>query len=68
MRDEGTIHEAHRWKIAEDFVTHFNVYRTQLFYPSFLICADESILRWYRKGGNWINLGLPMYVEIDRKP
>ena len=22
---------------------------------------------WYGQGGNWINLGLPMYVEMDRK-
>ena len=32
-----------------------------------LICADESISRWYRKGGHWINLGLPMYVAMYRK-
>ena len=42
VRGEGTIHEAHRWKIVEDFVTNFNEYRTQLFSPSDLILADES--------------------------
>ena len=68
MRDEGTIHEAHWWKLVEDFVIHFNEYRTHIFSPSDLICADESILRWYGQGGNWINLGLSMYVAIDRKP
>ena len=31
VQGEGTIHEAHWWKIVEEFVTHFNEYRTQLF-------------------------------------
>ena len=63
-----TSHEDHRWKLVEYFVTHFNEYRTQLFSPSDLICADESISRWYGHGGHCINLGLPIYVEMDRKP
>ena len=33
-----------------------------------LICADESISRWYRQGGHWINLGLSMYVAMYMKP
>jgi hypothetical protein len=24
--------------------------------------------RWYGKGGDWINEGLPHYIAIDRKP
>jgi hypothetical protein len=28
----------------------------------------ESMSGWYRLGGYWINIGLPMYVAIDRKP
>ena len=32
------------------------------------MCADESISRWYGLGGHWINMGLPMYVAMDRKP
>ena len=67
VRDEGTIHKTHQWKFVEDFATHFNEYCTQIFSPSDLICADESISQWYRKGGHWINLGLPMYVEMYRK-
>ena len=62
------IHEAHRWKIVEDYVTHFNEYRIQLFYPSYIICDNESISRWYVQGGHWINLGSPMYVAIYRNP
>ena len=68
MLVEGTIHEAYQWKLVEDFVTHFNEYRTQLFSPSDLICADDSILWWYVQGGHCINLGLSFYVSMDRKP
>ena len=68
MQGEGKSHEAHWWKLLEDFVTHFNEYRTKLFSPSNLICADESISQWYRQSGHWIKLGLPMYVTMDRKP
>ena len=67
VQGEGTIHKAHRWKMVEHFVTHFNEYHTQLLYPPDLICADESILRWHGQGGHLIHLGLPMYVEMDRK-
>jgi hypothetical protein len=42
--------------------------RTSFFEPSSEMCVDESISRWYGQGGNWINLGLPQYVAIDRKP
>ena len=68
VRGEGTIHEAHWWKLVEDFVTHFNEYRTQLFSPLGIICDYESISRWYGQGVHWINLGLPMYVAMYRKP
>ena len=68
MQGEGKSHEAHWWKLLEDFVTHFNEYRTKLFSTSNLICADESISQWYIQSGHWINLGLPMYVTMDRKP
>ena len=67
MRGEGTSHEAYRWKLVEDFVTNFNEYCTQLFSTSDIICDNDSILRWYGQGGNWINLGLQMYVTMDRK-
>ena len=56
------------WKFVEDFVTHFNEYRTQIFSPSYIICADEYISRWYGQVGHWINLGLTIYVAIYRKP
>ena len=68
VRDYSKIHEADQWKLVQDFVTNFNEYRIHLFSPSDLIFSDESILRWYRQGGHWINLGLLVYVAMERKP
>ena len=53
---------------VDGFVKRFNDYRQGFYSPSENICVDKSILRWYGQGGHWINSGLPMYVEIDRKP
>ena len=61
-------HDVHRWKIIKDFVTHFNDYLTRIFSTSYLICADESISRWYRQGFHWKFLGFPMYVAMDMNP
>jgi hypothetical protein len=60
--------EHYRWLLVDGFVERFNNHRKNYFFPSDLICVDESISRWYGQGGNWINHGLPMYVAIDRKP
>ena len=60
--------ETYRWKLVDDFVAAFNQHRAATFIPSERICVDESISRWYGHGGQWINIGLPMYVAIDRKP
>ena len=68
VQGEDTIHESHWWKLGEDCVAHFNESRTHLFCASDLICADESIPRWYVQGGHWINLGFPIYMTMDRKP
>ena len=46
VQDEGKSHEAHFWKLVEEFVTRFNEYLTQLFYPLDFICSDESISWW----------------------
>ena len=67
-RPEGMTSEQHRWRLIDDFVDHFNEHRAQFFSPSTYICSDESLSRWYGQGGDWINMGLPTYVAIDRKP
>ncbi|KAG7369876.1 transposase IS4 [Nitzschia inconspicua] len=60
--------EHYRWLLVDDFVEEFNAHMDQAFAPSEHMCVDESISRWYGQGGHWINMGLPMYVAIDRKP
>jgi hypothetical protein len=60
--------EEHRWMLVPDFIRFFNEYRETQFVPSERICVDESMIRWYGMGGDWINTGLPMYVAMDRKP
>ena len=68
VRPEGMSHEKYRWLLVDGFVELFNDHREIFFEPSDMICADESISRWYGQGGHWINIGLPMYMAIDRKP
>jgi hypothetical protein len=60
--------EQHRWRLVDDFVTNFSDHQAETFIPSQRICVDESISRWYGLCGYWINMGLPQYVAIDRKP
>ena len=67
-RPEGMTHERWRWKLISDFVDQFNEHRATRFIPSDIVCIDESMSKWYGLGGGWINIGLPMYVAIDRKP
>ena len=67
-RPQGMSSESYRWLLVQDFIDNFNDHRSSLFLPGWLVCVDESISRWYGLGGHWINMGLPMYVSIDRKP
>jgi Transposase IS4 len=60
--------ENYRWALVQDVFDKFNEHRKQCFNPSDLICVDESMSRWYGQGGFWINLGLPQYISMDRKP
>ena len=67
-RPANKSHAEYRWMLIDDMVEIFNKHREENFSPSEWICVDESMSRWYGLGGNWINIGLPMYVSIDRKP
>jgi len=60
--------ESYRWMKTDHFVSRFNHHRLTHFNPFHLTCVDESISRWCGLGGSWINIGLPMYVAINRKP
>ena len=64
----GETSETYCWKLVDNFVSHFNHHRYHTFMPSHMLCADESISRWYGLGGHWINCGLPQYVALDGKP
>jgi hypothetical protein len=48
-------------------VDNYNEHRKSYLIPSWQICVDESIGRWYGLGGSWINEGLPHCVAIDHK-
>ena len=54
--------------LIDEFIDHFNEHRINTFIPSSTICVDESMSCWYGQGGEWINMGLPMYVSMERKP
>ena len=60
--------EGYRWMLVDDHIKNFNDWRATMFKPGTYIVVDESIFRWYGHGGDWINWGLPHYVDMDRKP
>ena len=68
VRPEGMSHAEHRWQLVDGFVERFNAHRERIYSPTHLICVDESMIRWYGLGGSYINIGLPQYVEMERKP
>jgi hypothetical protein len=64
--DETSVQ--YRWMLVNDFIDAINRHRKNHVVPSEIICVDESISRWYGIGGSWIDVGIPHYVAIDRKP
>ena len=61
-------HEKYKWLLVDNFVQAFNDHREFIFFLSDFVCADKIISRWYGQCGHWINMGIPMYIEIDQKP
>ena len=61
-------HSTWRRIIVDEFVKNFNKYRALHYVPSYLICVDDSMSKWYGLGGHCINMGLPMYVAIEHNP
>ena len=61
-------YDKHLWQLVRDFVGRFNDHRSENFFPSDILCADESMSKWNGLGGFWINIGLPQFVAMDRKP
>ena len=64
----GMSEADYRWMLIDDHVELYNVHRANGYSPSGSLTGDESVSRWYGLGGDWIDIGLPMYVALDRKP
>ena len=62
------LHTAYQWMIVVGFVNRFSEHRARISPPGDYICITESMIRWYRHGGEWINCDLPHYIAIGRKP
>ena len=52
--------------MVDNFIDRFNTHRSDNFLPGSTICVDDSMVRWYGCGGDWINKGLTHYIAIDR--
>lgn len=60
-----------RWDFVTDFVQATNDHRRSYvthMTPSEALCIEERISRWYGLGGHLIDVGLPHYTALDRKP
>ena len=67
-RPSNMSSETYRWMLVDDHVKNFNEHYALNYHPTELLVVDESMSRWYGTGGTWINIGLPMYTAIKRKP
>jgi Transposase IS4 len=55
--------------LIDGFIKAFNDNRaSHMIVSDRLVCVDESFSRWYGMGGSYINIGLPCYISMDRKP
>ncbi len=54
--------------LVDDFVANINKYRARTFVPGGHLEADESMIRWYRVGGSFVDAGIPHYAAIEHKP
>ena len=64
----GMPRSTRRCMLVNDFVNNFNKYWASYYVPSDLIYVDKSMPKWYVLGEHWINMVLPMYVAIERRP
>jgi hypothetical protein len=65
---DGMSSERYCWMLINDFVANINKYRQRTFVPGGRLEADETVVRWYGKGGAFVDAGLPMYLALERKP
>ena len=67
-RPSNLISEQYQWMLVDDHISNFNKNRAHNYHPSYSICVDESMCRWYGIEGHCINAGLPQYIAIDKNP
>lgn len=60
--------EAYRWLLCEDFRFTINQNCREHIVSSDRMYIDESISRWYGVGVTFLEVGLPYYFYLDRKP
>ena len=58
----------HRWALFNDFVAAFSDHRYRNVTPSDHLCVDETMIRFYGLGDDWIEIGPPHFVSIEHKP
>ncbi|KAL9179705.1 hypothetical protein ACHAXT_008995 [Thalassiosira profunda] len=58
----------YRWMLLDDHIRNYNEHRAKTFSPGGELVIDETIVRWYGLCGAYVNIGLPQYVEMERKP
>ena len=56
------------WRCVRYFVDQFNARRLEVFVCSWVICADESTVKWRGADGSWHPDGMPHVSKILRKP
>ena len=56
------------WQLVNDHIKIFKSHRLKKLSPQEGLYLDVSFSRWYGFGGDWINPGMPNYVQMDHKP
>ena len=54
------------WMLVDNHVSNFHDHQARTFVPSDFTCVSMS--KWYGEGGHWINIGLPNYIVMGKKP
>ncbi|KAL9183975.1 hypothetical protein ACHAXT_002061 [Thalassiosira profunda] len=68
-KPQGMSSKRYRWMLLDDHIRNYNEHRAKTFSPGGELVIDETIVRWYGLGGAYyVNIGLPQYVEMERKP
>jgi hypothetical protein len=51
--------------LIDDSVSAINEQCASCFEPSFSMSGYESMSKWIGLGETWINIGLPVFVDMD---